>query len=161
VIRHLLAIVCVLGLLLGGASSAFAAGGGAATTREVIINETVITPGELNPCTGGTGTLIRTFNGFVQRTTRPDGSFHWNGRLTASDARFIPDNPAEPTFTGREQVHISTNTNAGAETLSFSVRVWLVGPDGSTPRGHFTDHLTINPDGKVVEFHKLVIIGCP
>ena len=126
--------------------------------RDIFINEVTITTDEANLCTGGTGTLIRSFNGFLQQTARPDGTFHWNALITADDVRFIPDNPAEPTYTGREQVQVSSNTTANTLTTSFSVRVWLDGTDGSSMQGHILEHLSISADGKVVEFEKPVPI---
>jgi hypothetical protein len=151
-------VICAaLGLLLLVAPGAFAADGGATVTREIIVNETVVTPDEPNPCFGGTDTLIRTFNGFLQLTTRPGGTTHMNGRLEATDVRFIPDDPARGIYTGRELVTGSFNTNSNTSATTFIVRVWLVGPDGASAHGHILERLTVSPGGTTVEFEKPVI----
>ena len=154
---RLVIIGAILSLLLT-TTSALAAGEGAGTTRDIFINEIAITPGAFNPCTGGTGKLTRTFTGFVQQTTRPDGTFHWNALIRADDVQFISDSPAEWTYTGREQVQFSANTTTNTLTMSFSVRVWLDGTDGTSMQGHIREHLSISADGKRVEFEKPVVI---
>src|SRR3954467_9698315 len=91
------------------------AGAGAPTpsadvTREVIVDDVEVEH-TLNTCSGVEGTFTRTFNGSVRTVSPPAGSTLFPGGTRADDATFVPDDPSEPTYIGRETVQVSSITS--------------------------------------------------
>ena len=138
------------------AKPAAASSGGAEVTRVIVVDDLEVEH-TTNDCSGVEGTFSRTFHGFIQTTTRPDGTTLFRGWLRADDATFVPDDPAQPTFTGREDVHVSMVSNSAAATVSFVLHFWATGADGSAVAFKEVEHLTISAGGEL-EFEKPLAI---
>ena len=111
-----------------------------------------------NTCSGVEGTFSPTFNGSVQTVSRADGSTLFRGRIRADDATFLPDDPDEPTYAGRETVQVSSVTSEASEVVTFVLHFWATGSDGSSAMLEETEHMTLNDSGEVVEFEKPVVV---
>jgi copper(I)-binding protein len=134
-----------------------AAANGAEVSKDVIVNDVEVEH-TINNCSGAEGTFTRTFNGSVHTVTRSDGSTLFRGWIRADDATFVPDDPSQPTFTGRESVHVSMVSASSSATVSFVLHFWATGSDGSRASFKEVEHLTINAAGNTVEFEKPVVI---
>jgi hypothetical protein len=154
-VPFLVAAFAGLGYSVLGGSSAEAAGG-AEVTREFVVDDIEVEH-TVNNCGGVEGTFSRTFHGFIQTTVRPDGTTLFRGWLRADDATFVPDDPTQPTFTGRELIHVSMVANNGAATTTFSLHFWAAAADGTTAAFKEVEHVTISAGGEV-EFEKPVVI---
>jgi hypothetical protein len=116
---------------------------------------------DVNPCTGVTGTTTETFKGVTHVTELPDGSFHETTTVTSS-LTFVPDDPSQPTYTGKTTFWAGANLssrNNFTSTVTFSFHV--KGSDGSRIAGNGVAHVTLHPDGTVtVEFDRFRL-RCP
>ena len=130
--RRLLIACAVLSLLLLTTTSALAEG--AITQRETIVDLTEVRPGE-DPCSGGTGTgtLTETANGFMRLTLTANGTMHLAGMIEYAFT-YVPDDPSQPTYTGREVSHLSLNVGPSNSIFSFTLTARGTGTDGSTIR---------------------------
>src|SRR3954453_23879759 len=126
-------------------------------SRQIVLDDVEVEH-TLNPCSGVEGTFRRTYHGVVQTVTRPDGSTLFRGWIRADDATFVPDDPGEPTFTGRETVHVSAATNGSSATSTFVLHFWASSADGSRTMFKEVEHVTFNTSGDIVEFEKPVAI---
>jgi hypothetical protein len=151
----LVAAVAAFGYSMVAGSSASAAGG-AEVTREIVVDDLEVEH-TTNNCSGVEGTFSRTFHGFIQTVTRPGGTTLFRGWLRADDATFVPDDPAEPTFTGRELIHVSMVGNGATATTTFSLHFRASAADGTTAAFEEVEHVTISAGGEV-EFEKPVVI---
>ena len=88
------------------ATPATASSGGAEVTRVIVVDDLEVEHTTKN-CSGVEGTFSRTFHGFIQTTTRPDGTTLFRGWLRADEATFVPDVPRSRPSRGREDVHVS------------------------------------------------------
>jgi hypothetical protein len=146
----------LVALVVAG-TGAGAAAASADVERQIIVDDVEVEH-TLNPCTGVEGTFTRTFNGTVRTVSRPDGSTLFRGRIRADDATFVPDDPSEPTYTGRETVQVSSVTSDAREVTTFVLHFWATGSDGSRTMFEETEHLTLNASGTAVEFEKPVVV---
>jgi hypothetical protein len=142
-------------VLAGGAAGAATAS--ADVARQVIVDDVEVEH-SLNTCSGVNGTFTRTFNGVVQTVSRPDGSSLFRGRIRADDATFVPDDPSQPTYTGRETVQVSSVTSNATGVMTFVLHFWGSGTDGSSVMFKETEHMTLNQSGNAVEFEKPVVV---
>jgi hypothetical protein len=148
----LAAVGTIAGLVgFGGAAQA-----ATTSTRDILVND-FQTEHTVNSCTGDLGTFSRHFNGFVHVTERTNGTFHFNALLTADDATFTPDDPSLPTYVGKELVHTSETSNSSTTTITFVLRFWATGPDGSRVAAQEVEHLTVDASSGVVSFEKGVL----
>ena len=138
------------------------AGAGAATASADVVRQVIVDDVEvehtLNTCSGVEGTFTRTFNGSIQTVTRADGSTLFRGRIRADDATFVPDDPAQPTYVGRETVQVSSVTREASGVVTFVLHFWATGTDGSSVMFEETEHMTLNASGEAVEFEKPVVV---
>jgi hypothetical protein len=148
--------VALVALVLAGAGTG-AATASADAARQVIVNDVEVEH-SLNTCSGVEGTFTRTFNGAIETVSRPDGSSVFRGRIRADDATFVPDNPSEPTYTGRETVQVSSVTSNATGVMTFVLHFWASGTDGSSVMFEETEHMTLNGSGEVLEFEKPVVV---
>jgi hypothetical protein len=141
------AIVAVL-----SAASASAAGAGAVSVTEHIHNQVIFSNPDVNPCTGAPGIVTGTAtNGVLHETTLANGTAHVT--MTAQGTiTFVPDNPADPSFSGHFATWFGDNVNAnnGASTSTFNAV--LSGTDGSRVGVHDVFHLSTNANGVTLEF---------
>ena len=102
-----------------------------------------------------------TFKGVTHLTELPDGSFHETTTVTSS-LTFVPDDPSQPTYTGKTTFWAGANLSSQNNfTSTVTGRFMVKGSDGSRLAGHFVVHVTLQPDGTVtVEFEK-ERVSCP
>ena len=149
-----LAALTALVIALLAAASASAA---ASVDRQILVDDVEIEHTS-NECTGAEGTFSRTFRGFIQTVARPDGTTLFRGVIRADDATFVPDDPTQPTFTGSEEVHVSTISNRSSATSTFVLRFRATGSDGSRAMFKEVEHFTVSATGHTVEFERPVVL---
>jgi hypothetical protein len=109
---------------------------------------------DTNPCTGAPGTITLTARGVTHATELPDGSFHATTTITGTFT-FVPEDPGQPTLTGKFTIQDSENFNQQNTTVTAMSVFLATGTDGSRVDAHLVFHITINPDGTVtVTFEK-------
>jgi hypothetical protein len=131
-----------------------------AQTTRTHFSETITFP-DFNPCTGVTGTSTETQKGVTHVTALPDGSFHETTTVTDSFT-FVPDDPSQPTYTGKGMFWAGANLNSHNNfTSTITLNVHAKGSDGSRLTFHVVGHVTVHADGTVtVEFEK-ARLSCP
>ena len=143
------AIVAVLSTVSAGA-----AGAGAVSVTEHIHNEVIFSDSDVNPCTGAPGTVtgIAT-NGVLHMTTLANGTAHVTSTVEGT-ITFVPDNSADPSFSGHFASWFGDNVNAknGASTSTFNAV--LSGTDGSRVGVHDVFHLSTSAGGVTIMFDK-------
>src|SRR5687768_18458708 len=106
--RRMLSMGLAVGLILTMAAPALA--GGPAQTFTETLKDVTETIAEVNPCTGDEGTATITYNAVFHATELASGEFHFTGTLTGTFV-FVPDDPDQPTFTGRFTSWFGENHN--------------------------------------------------
>lgn len=149
---RMLARGAVLGLLVALLTPMAALAQAVTTTTH--FNDTFTVP-DFNPCTGAPVTLTETMKGVTHVTALPDGSFHQTTTATVRST-LVPDDPSQPTYTGKSTVREGANLNSQNNfTSTFTAHGILRGSDGSTLTGHVVAHVTLHADGTVtVEFSR-------
>lgn len=150
------AVACaVAALLLLGTLPALADGNGAQTSTVTIKNAVVPFGSSVNPCSGATGTLTGTsVNGVMHETTNKAGDFWDTGTITGT-FQFVPDDSAQPTYTGHGETWFGDSDNKQNEVNHFTFHFHGTGTDGSTVDFHETGHVNSNANGiPVVSFDK-------
>jgi hypothetical protein len=157
------AFLIVAVLALAAVPTAAGAHGGPAENFTATFKDFSETFTDINPCSGATGTVTTTQNGVLHVTMHPDGHFHLTGTFTGPFT-FVPDDPTQPTFTGRFTTWFGENHNPSRANTTFTFSVRGTGSDGSrlifTVVGHITaatiDFSTDPPTitDVVVEFEK-------
>jgi hypothetical protein len=156
VMKKLLAIVAATGAGLLLAVPASANGAGAVSFTQNFHNVTASFPTP-NPCTGVSGMVSVTYNGVFHITTLTSGigagTFWATGTQTGTFV-FTPDDPTQPTYSGRFTTWFGDNNNLqnGSETSTFSLRG--TGSDGSTLLFHDVMHASVSASGAVNTFDK-------
>jgi|Tabmets5t2r1_1033131.scaffolds.fasta_scaffold03521_5 hypothetical protein len=132
-----------------------------ADTTTTHFSDTETFPGVMNPCSGVTGTVTTTFKGVTHLTELPDGSFHETTTVT-DRFTFVPDDPSQPTITGKETFRAGANLNSQNNfTATVAAHQIAKGSDGSRITFHVVAHVTRHADGTVtVEFEKQRM-SCP
>jgi hypothetical protein len=112
---------------------------------------------DANPCTGAAGTFTVTFKGVAHTTTNPDGTLHHTATVNG-DVAFTPDDPAQPSYTGKFTAWDGQNGTRQTITLSAAFHDRLAGSDGSTIYDRGVVHMTLNANGTVtVDFDRFVL----
>jgi hypothetical protein len=155
---RMLAWGAVLGLLVALLTPMTALAQAETTTTH--FSNTVTFP-DANPCTGAPGTTTETFKGVTHVTEPPDGSFHETTTMT-DRFTFVPDDPSQPTYTGRGTFWAGANLNSQNNfTATVTIQSVAKGSDGSRLTLHVVAHVTLHADGTVtVEFDR-DRLGCP
>ncbi len=148
--RTVIGAFLLLGLLLlAGGPLAHAQ---AITTTTVFKDAVMSYPGMsiCNPANTGTATF--TYSGVLHTTLLDSGAYHLSGKLVGTLV-VVPDNPADPVYTGRLVQSIGpetpVNVNQQSRTATYMARVSVVGSDGSTEQFTYVEHLTVNANGEV------------
>jgi hypothetical protein len=112
---------------------------------------------DANPCTGAPGTFTVTFKGVSHTTTNPDGTLHHTATVNGEQT-FTPDDPAQPSYTGKFTAWDGQNGTRKTITLSAAFHDQLTGSDGSRIRDRGVVHMTLNANGTVtVDFDRFVL----
>jgi hypothetical protein len=146
--RAALAVTSIL--LLAIAPAALAAGADTITVRERQVD---VNPGETNPCTQATGTIVDDEQDVFHITQLADGSVHLTGHSTVN-VTFTPDDPSQVTYEGHETFAISENSNDQSFTTTTTTHLRVKGTDGTFLTISEVAHLTVNPTQVAVSFDK-------
>jgi hypothetical protein len=135
-LRLLLLSCLTLGLVVLPASTGLAQ----AETFTVTVKDVTETFPEVNPCTGVPGTVTITYNAVFHFTETKNG-VHLTGTTTGVFT-FVPDDPAEPTYTGHFAQWFGENYNPNIDNATFTFNVVGKGSDGSRLNFHVVSHVT-------------------
>jgi hypothetical protein len=114
-----------------------------------------INPGETNPCTGTTGTIVDDEQDVVHITTLANGTVRLTGHGTTS-VTFTPDDPAEIAYAGHETFAFSENSTTRTYVTTMATHLRIRGTDGTFLTIREVAHLTVTPTGIKAEFDKPV-----
>jgi len=154
---RILAPLVVVALLLLAAPSAFAEGAGAISYTQTFKNVTEVFY-DVNPCSGAPATITITYNGgfhVTQLTSGQGAGTFWATGTQTGNFTLVPDDPAQPTYTGHFAAWFGDNDNLhnGTETSTFNVHG--TGSDGSTLSFRATEHMSVSASGITLAFDKL------
>jgi hypothetical protein len=109
---------------------------------------------DINPCTGAPGTLTENLKGVIHITELASGKVHEAATVTETFT-FVPDDPSQPTFTGKATFRNGANFNTKTFTATFTGHIMARGSDGSRIAAHSVAHITVHLRGTVsAEFFK-------
>jgi hypothetical protein len=126
-----------------------------ADTVTVVQRQVDINPGETNPCTGTTGTIVDDEQDVFHITTLANGTVRLTGHGTTS-VTFAPDDPAEITYAGHETFAFSENSSSRTYVTTMATHLRIRGTDGTFLTIREVAHLTVTPTGIKAEFDKPV-----
>jgi hypothetical protein len=136
--------------LLGTAPSALGAGAEAITVVERHVD---VNPGEVNTCTGATGTIVNDEQDVFHITSLANGTLSLSGHSTAA-VTFVPDDPNGVRYEGHETFAFSENGTGRAFTTTITTTVRVRGTDGSFVTIREVAHLTVTASVVVVAFDR-------
>jgi hypothetical protein len=137
-------------LLLAIAPAASAAG---ADTITVVERQIDVNPGETNPCTGGTGTIIDDEQDVFHITALADGTLHLTGHSTVT-ITFTPDDPGQVAYQGHETFVFSETSTSRIFVTTSTNHVRVKGTDGTFVTVREVAHLTVSPRGVTAAFDR-------
>jgi hypothetical protein len=149
--RAALALTSIL--LLAIAPAALATGADTITVREQHVD---FNPGETNPCTGVTGTIVDDEQDVFHITELTDGSLHLTGHGTVS-VTFTPDDPDQATYAGHETFALSESSSDRTFTTTTTTHLRVKGTDGSFLAIREVAHFTVSPNAVIVSFDKATL----
>lgn len=141
-------------VLLAPATAALAERADTITVRERQID---VNPGETNPCTGATGTIVDEEQDVFHITSLADGTLHLTGHSTVT-ITFTPDDPTQVAYAGHETFAFSENSNGRIFVTTTTSHVRVKGTDGGFLTFREVAHLTASPTGVTVSFDKPTFI---
>jgi hypothetical protein len=150
--RAALAVASIL--LLAIAPAALAASADTITVRERQVD---VNPGETNPCTEATGTIVDDEQDVFHITELPDGSVHLTGHGTVS-VTFTPDDPSQATYAGHETFALSESSNERSFTTTTTMHLRVKGTDGTFLTIREVAHLSISPNAVAISFNKATLV---
>ena len=130
-----------------------AAHAAAADTITVVQRQTDVNPGETNPCTGATGTIVDDEQDVFHITTLANGRLELTGHGTTA-VSFIPDDPGGAVFSGHETYAFSAAGGPGTFTTTLATQVRVRGTDGSFLTLREVAHATVTATGVSVDFDR-------
>jgi hypothetical protein len=145
----------VFGAVLLGLALVPAAVAAPADTITVVQRQVDINPGETNPCTSETGTIVDDEQDVFHITTLADGTIRLTGHGTTS-VTFTPDDPAEIAYAGHETFAFSENSTSRTYVTTMATHLRIRGTDGTFVTIREVAHLTVTPTGIKAEFDKPV-----
>ena len=141
-------------LLLAPATAAPAAPTDTITVRERQID---INPGETNPCTGATGTIVDDEQDVFHITTLADGVLQLTGHSTVT-ITFTPDDPTQIAYQGHETFAFSASSTSRTFVTTTTSHVRVKGTDGTLVTFREVAHLTVSATGVTVSFDHPTLI---
>jgi hypothetical protein len=143
----------VLGAALVALALVPAAAAAPADTITVVQRQVDANPGELNPCTGATGTIVDDEQDAFHITTLADGSTRLTGHGTTS-VTFTPDDPGEIGYAGHETFAFSEVSARRTYVTTMATHLRIRGTDNTFLTIREVAHLTVSPIGVKAEFDK-------
>src|SRR5436190_18460181 len=123
----LLGATLTLGGILVAARSALAS---PAETITVVERQLDVNPGEINPCTGATGTILDDEQDVYHITSLASGAVSLSGHATV-DVAFVPDDPTGVRYDGHDTFAFSQHSSSATFTTTMTTHVRVKGSDGS------------------------------
>jgi hypothetical protein len=146
-----LALACSAVAVAGLLAAAPVALAAPADTITVVTRQIDINPGEANPCTGATGTIVDDEQDVFHITALADGSTRLTGHGTTS-VTFTPDDPSEIAYAGHETFTFSEISASRAFATTMATHLRIRGTDGTFLTIREVAHLTVTPTGVKAEF---------
>jgi hypothetical protein len=146
--RAALAIASLLLLAIAPAASA-----SGADTITVVERQIDVNPGETNPCTGATGTIVDDEQDVFHITALADGTLQLTGHSTVS-ITFTPDDPEQVAYEGHETFAFSETGTSRIFVTTSTNHVRVRGTDGTFVTVREVAHLTVSPSGVTAEFDR-------
>jgi hypothetical protein len=137
-------------LLLAIAPAASASG---ADTITVVARQIDVNPGETNPCTGATGTIVDDEQDVFHITALAGGTVQLTGHSTVN-VTFAPDDPAGVAYAGHETFAFSEVGTSRIFVTTSTNHVRVRGSDGTFITLREVVHLTVSPSGVIAEFDR-------
>ena len=150
--RAALAVTSIV--LLAIAPAAIAAGAETITVRERQID---VNPGETNPCTGASGTILDDEQDVFHITSLANGTLRLTGHSTVV-VTFLPDDPNGVRYDGHETFAFSENGTSGAFATTMTTTVRVRGTDGSFLTFREVAHVTITAAGTTTAFDRPTLL---
>lgn len=154
-----LAYVSCLALALAAVVAPPATVAAPADTITVVQRQIDVNPGETNPCTGATGTIIDDEQDVFHVTSLADGRLRLNGHSTVN-VTFLPDDPDGVRYQGHETFAFSENSASATFTTTMTTMVRVKGTDGTFLTFRDVAHMTVTKTGVVVALDRPTLI-CP
>lgn len=154
-IQRALAITSLaLALLLGLTASQVMAQDGANTFSQEVPEQTITFP-TVNPYTKASGAMTITLSGVFHATrlTEPMGSgiSHITGGQRGTFT-FVPDDPSQPTISGRFRFSLVGKTQPHTDTIHFAFTMDGIAQDGSVVRFVQTERAIVNEGNLEISF---------
>lgn len=146
----ILAVVSIVAIL--GVAGTVSANGEGAETFTITVHRVTESEADVNPCSGAPGVVTSTFNAVFHMTENKNG-VHVTGTATG-DFEFVPNDPSEPTFTGKFTTWFGENSNRQNGNGTFTFMVNGTGSDGSEIKFHITAHFSVSASGVETFFEK-------
>ncbi len=143
--------ICVLTLSTLLLMTVASVGAAPAETETITVKDATESFTDVNPCTGEPGLVTVTYNGVFHITALDDGTYHITGTETGTFT-FEPDDPSQPSVTGRFTIWFGENSNQASFNGTFTFRVNGQGSDGSTVRFNGVAHISVSATGTTTEF---------
>jgi hypothetical protein len=124
-----------------------------ADTISVVQRQVDTNPGEFNPCTGATGTIVDDEQDAFHITTLADGSTRLTGHGTTS-VTFTPDDPGEVAYAGHETFVFSEISASRTFVTTMAIHLRIRGTDNTFLTIREVAHLTVSTAGVKAEFDK-------
>jgi hypothetical protein len=114
---------------------------------------------QLNPCSGGLGTLAIVLSGVIHTTDLGDGTVQMTVTTTGT-VTFVPDDPSQASFSGHLAGSSSEIVSARNATTTNAENVIVHGSDGSLGKQHILSHVTVNANGTVTSSIDIIEFTC-
>jgi hypothetical protein len=150
-------LVCAA-LALLGAAAAPAAGAAGVDVVTVVERHVDVNPGETNPCTGASGTIVDDEQDTFHVTSLADGRLQLAGHSTV-DVAFVPDDPDGVRYAGHETFNFAATGGGATLATTLTTYVRVRGTDGSFFTLREIAHLTVSRGDVVVAFDRPTL-GC-
>jgi hypothetical protein len=112
-----------------------------------------VNPGETNPCTGATGTIVDDEQDVFHITALANGTFSLTGHSTV-DITFTPDDPGQIAYQGHETFAFNETATSRVFVITSSSHVRVKGIDGTFVTVREVSHLTVSPSGITAVFDR-------
>ena len=152
-----LVVACAALALVGLLAAAPSALGARAETITVVQRQLDANPGETNPCTGATGTIVDDEQDVFHITSLPDGTLNLTGHSTVA-VTFLPDDPNGVRYDGHETFAFSEHGTGGAFATTMKTIVRVKGTDGSFLTFREVAHLTVTAAGATAAFDRPTLV---
>ena len=128
-----------------------------ADTITVVQRQVDTNPGEFNPCSGTTGTIVDDEQDVFHITTLADGTVRLTGHGTTG-VTFTPDDPGEIAYAGHETFAFSENSTRRTFVTTMATHLRFRGTDGTFLTIREVAHLTVSPTGVKATFDKPLFV---